>query len=53
MEKDISLIVPEINSEALKNSKRKIFSNPNCSTIQMVIALKPLHDEFKIKRIVS
>lgn len=52
MEKDISLIVPEINSEALKNSKRKIFSNPNCSTIQMLVALKPIHELSKISEIV-
>lgn len=50
---DIPLVVPEVNSAALKNYKlRNIISNPNCSTIQMLVALKPLHDAAKIKRIV-
>jgi aspartate-semialdehyde dehydrogenase len=50
---DIPLIVPEVNAHALKNyGLRNIIANPNCSTIQMVTALKPLHDEFNIKRIV-
>jgi len=53
MEKDIPLIVPEVNPEALVGYKqRNIIANPNCSTIQMVVALKPLHDLAKIKRIV-
>src|SRR6201986_1277639 len=53
MEPDIPLVVPEVNPEALRNyGKRNIIANPNCSTIQMVVALKPLHDEFKIKRVV-
>ena len=53
MEADVPLVVPEVNPEALRNfRKRNIIANPNCSTIQMVVALKPLHDEFKIKRIV-
>lgn len=53
MEPDIPLVVPEVNSEALSNySKRNIIANPNCSTIQMVVALKPLHDAAKIKRVV-
>jgi aspartate-semialdehyde dehydrogenase len=53
MEKDIPLIVPEVNPEALSGyTKRNIIANPNCSTIQMVVALKPLHDIAKIKRIV-
>ena len=53
MDKDIPLIVPEVNPEDLKNyKKKKIIANPNCSTIQMVLALKPLHELFKIKKIV-
>jgi len=53
MESDVPLIVPEVNSEALKRySKRNIIANPNCSTAQLVMALKPLHDVFKIKRVV-
>ena len=53
MEKNIPLIVPEVNPEDLSSyKKKKIIANPNCSTIQMVIALKPLHDLFKIKKVV-
>ncbi len=53
MEKDIPLVVPEVNPEAIADyKKRGIIANPNCSTIQMVVALKPLHDIAKIKRIV-
>ncbi|MFC1512664.1 aspartate-semialdehyde dehydrogenase [bacterium] len=51
MEKDIPLVVPEVNAHALKKGNY-IIANPNCSTIQMVVALKPLHDYAKIKRIV-
>ena len=51
MEKDIKLIVPEINANLL-SSEDKIIANPNCSTIQMVMALAPLHRKFKIKRLV-
>ena len=51
MEKNIPLVVPEVNPEALEKHKN-IISNPNCSTIQMVLALKPLHDEYDIKRII-
>jgi aspartate-semialdehyde dehydrogenase len=51
MKSGIPLIVPEVNPEALPQ-KVGIIANPNCSTIQMVVALKPLHDSFKIKRIV-
>ncbi len=51
MEKNIPLVVPEVNAAALKRHNN-IISNPNCSTIQMVLALKPLHDEFKVKRVV-
>ena len=51
MEKEIKLIVPEINANLL-SSEDKIIANPNCSTIQMVMALAPLHKKFKIKRLV-
>ena len=53
MKTNIPLIVPEVNPEDLSSyKKKKIIANPNCSTIQMVIALKPLHDLFKIKKVV-
>jgi aspartate-semialdehyde dehydrogenase len=45
------LIVPEVNASAMERSD-KIIANPNCSTIQMVVVLKPLHDKYKIKRVV-
>ncbi len=51
MEKNIPLVVPEVNPLALLHHNN-IIANPNCSTIQMVVALKPLHDKYKIKRIV-
>jgi aspartate-semialdehyde dehydrogenase len=51
MEHDIPLVVPEVNSHDLSADK-KIIANPNCSTIQMVVVLKPLHDAAKIKRVV-
>jgi aspartate-semialdehyde dehydrogenase len=53
MEPDVPLVVPEVNAHAIKDyKKRGIIANPNCSTIQMVVALKPLHDAARIKRIV-
>jgi aspartate-semialdehyde dehydrogenase len=53
MDEDVPLIVPEVNPEAISGyKKRGIIANPNCSTIQMVVALKPLHEIAKIKRIV-
>jgi len=53
MEADVPLIVPEVNPDAVAGAKaRNLISNPNCSTIQMVVALKPLHDAARIKRIV-
>ena len=53
MDPDVPLIVPEVNSEALAGyRKRNIIANPNCSTAQLVVALKPLHDAAKIKRVV-
>ena len=53
MDEDVPLVVPEVNREALEGFRqRNIVANPNCSTIQMVVALKPLHDIARIKRIV-
>jgi aspartate-semialdehyde dehydrogenase len=53
MDPDVPLVVPEVNPHAIKDyKKRGIIANPNCSTIQMVVALKPLHDAARIKRIV-
>jgi aspartate-semialdehyde dehydrogenase len=53
MDPDIPLIVPEVNAEALAGYRKKnIIANPNCSTAQLVVALKPLHDVAKIKRVV-
>ncbi len=50
---DVPLIVPEVNPDAIEGySKRNIIANPNCSTAQMVVALKPLHDRARIKRVV-
>jgi aspartate-semialdehyde dehydrogenase len=53
MDPDVPLIVPEVNAEAIAGySRRNIIANPNCSTAQLVVALKPLHDAAKIKRVV-
>ena len=53
MDPDVPLIVPEVNADAIAGfSKKKIIANPNCSTAQLVVALKPLHDKAKIKRVV-
>ncbi|MBQ6474699.1 MAG: aspartate-semialdehyde dehydrogenase [Clostridia bacterium] len=52
MDPEIPLVVPEVNPEALEGQTRNIIANPNCSTIQAVVALKPLHDAYGIKRIV-
>jgi len=53
MDPDVPLIVPEVNPDAISEySKRNIIANPNCSTAQMVVALKPLHDAATIKRVV-
>lgn len=52
MDPEIPLVVPEVNAHALAHyAKHNIIANPNCSTIQMVVALKPLHDKAKIRRI--
>jgi len=53
MDADVPLVVPEVNGDAVaRYAKRNIIANPNCSTAQLVVALKPLHDEAKIKRVV-
>ncbi len=57
MQPDVPLVVPEVNAHVLddymaRNDRRNIIANPNCSTAQLVVALKPLHDEAKIKRVV-
>jgi len=52
MDPDVPLIVPQVNSDHLKNIKKNIIANPNCSTAQLVIVLKPLHDLFNVKRVV-
>lgn len=52
MDPDVPLVVPEVNADALQRIPKGIVANPNCSTIQMVVALKPLHDLARIKRVV-
>jgi len=52
MDPDVPLIVPQVNPEVAKNLKKNIIANPNCSTAQLVIVLKPLHDLFNIERVV-
>jgi aspartate-semialdehyde dehydrogenase len=57
MDEDVPLIVPEVNPDAIdncltKNGGNRIIANPNCSTAQLVVALKPLHDAFSVKRVV-
>jgi aspartate-semialdehyde dehydrogenase len=53
MDPDVPLVVPEVNADAIKGfTAKNIIANPNCSTIQLVMALKPLHDRAKIKRVV-
>ena len=53
MDPDVPLVVPEVNPHAIADyTKRRIIANPNCSTIQMVVALKPLHDAARIRRII-
>ena len=51
MHPEKKLVVPEVNAKSL-NQEDKVIANPNCSTIQMVVVLKPLHDKYKIKRVV-
>jgi aspartate-semialdehyde dehydrogenase len=52
MDPEVPLVVPEVNADTLRNIPKGIVANPNCSTIQMVVALKPLHDLARIKRVV-
>jgi len=52
MDPDVPLVVPEVNADALRKIPKGIVANPNCSTIQMVVALKPLYDLARIKRVV-
>src|SRR5438094_10494629 len=52
MDPEVPLVVPEVNAHALQHLPKGIVANPNCSTIQMVVALKPLHDLARIKRVV-
>jgi aspartate-semialdehyde dehydrogenase len=52
MDPDVPLVVPEVNPGALSRIRRGIIANPNCSTIQLVVALKPLHDRFVVRRVV-
>ncbi len=52
MDDEVPLVVPEVNPQAVMHRKKGIIANPNCSTIQMVVALKPLHDEARIRHIV-
>src|ERR1700756_4989258 len=52
MDRQVPLVVPEVNADALDNIPKGIIANPNCSTAQLVVALKPLHDLFVIKRVV-
>jgi aspartate-semialdehyde dehydrogenase len=52
MDRDVPLVVPEVNADALNDIKKGIVANPNCSTAQLVVVLKPLHDAAKIKRVV-
>src|SRR5215467_7781785 len=52
MDRDVPLVVPEVNADALNDIKKGIIANPNCSTAQLVVALKPLHELATIKRVV-
>jgi aspartate-semialdehyde dehydrogenase len=52
MDREVPLVVPEVNADALNDIKKGIIANPNCSTAQLVVALKPLNDFAKIKRVV-
>ena len=53
MDPDVPLVVPEVNPHAVAGyTKKGIIANPNCSTIQMVVALNPIHQKYRIKRVV-
>jgi aspartate-semialdehyde dehydrogenase len=51
MDDDVPLIVPEVNPHRIKDIKKGIIANPNCSTIQLVVAIKPIHDRFGVKSV--
>jgi aspartate-semialdehyde dehydrogenase len=51
MDDDVPLIVPEVNPHRIKDIKKGIIANPNCSTIQLVVAIKPIHDRFRVKSV--
>jgi aspartate-semialdehyde dehydrogenase len=51
MDEDVPLVVPEVNAEAALNAPRNIIANPNCTTIQMVVVLKPIQELSKIKKV--
>ena len=53
MDPEVPLIVPQVNSNHMEKVPKNIIANPNCSTAQLVIVLKPLHDLFKIKRVIA
>src|SRR5665213_151809 len=53
LDRDVPLVVPEVNADALNSIKKNIVANPNCAIAQLVVALKPLHDVAKIKRVVA
>ncbi|MGL4943271.1 MAG: aspartate-semialdehyde dehydrogenase [Thermoguttaceae bacterium] len=52
MDKDVPLVIPEVNAEAIRTVKKGIIASPNCSTTQLVVALKPLHDAGRVRRVV-
>jgi aspartate-semialdehyde dehydrogenase len=52
MDPDVPLVIPEVNAGAIKDAKKKIISSPNCSTTQLAVALKPLHDYGQVKRVI-
>lgn len=52
MDPEVPLVVPEVNPEEIMHAQKGIIANPNCSTIQAMVALKPLHDHYRIKRVV-
>ena len=52
MDPDVPLIVPQVNAKDIQNMKKNIIANPNCSTAQLVLVLKPLHDLFRIRRVI-
>ena len=52
MDPEVPLIVPQVNAKDIQKMKKNIIANPNCSTAQLVLVLKPLHDLFKIKRVI-